>query len=106
VGILPGHNPNGPNMRQSKTGMPQQSIFADIARLRWPMAERVSGSGPFAAITDCGPRPVVCLFETRVDAFNAYREACGPNCRHKHARVELKPPAPRWKKPPLIWERD
>lgn len=85
--------------------MAEQSIYADIARLKYPGAQTVSGEGQFAVIVHCSPRPVVLLFTDRTEAFNRYKADCGPACRHRHERVELHRPAPVFKKK-AHWYRD
>jgi len=75
-----------------------KSIFADIARLKWPNAERISGSGQFAVVLRC--TRTVELFDDRKAAFNNYSQPCGPACQRKHERVELQRPRPIAKRKP------
>jgi hypothetical protein len=81
--------------------MADQTIFADIARLRWPIAERVLGTGQFAVLSRCAPRPTVRLFETRTEAFVVAHQPCSPGCKATaHDWLPLEKPAPRYVKKP------
>lgn len=81
--------------------MATTSIFADIARLRFPNLERVIGAGPFAVVSRCSPRPIVRLFETRTEAYVVAHQPCGPECkRTAHDWLELRQPPPRFIRKP------
>jgi len=77
------------------------SIFQDIARLKWPHAERVLGDGQFAVLSRCGVRPIVRLFETRTEAFAVAHQPCGAECKATaHDWLPLEKSAPRYVKKP------
>ena len=81
--------------------MVAESIFADIARLRWPNAERVLGAGQFAVLSRCRPRLIVRLFGTRTEAFVVAHQPCGPECKATaHDWLPLEKPAPRFIRKP------
>lgn len=67
-----------------------QSIFADIARLRWPEVHPVFGEGRFAILSRCPARPFVLLFETAAEAQAQLRSECGHAfCKGAHSLVKL-----------------
>jgi hypothetical protein len=91
--------------------MAEQTIFAEIARLRWPRVERIHGAGPFAVLSRCSGRLIVYLFETRTEAFAVAHQPCTPECKAiAHDWLPIERPAPRYVKKPswakMISEED
>lgn len=67
--------------------------YEEMARRRWPRAERVSGGGRFASVAYCRVVTVT-LFPSRAAAESAKARidslGCGGRCTRRHVVVDLR----------------
>jgi len=88
------------------TVMSLPSIFDAIARLRWPQANPVFGSGAFAVVSRCPANPFVRLFENEQEARSAVNAECGHAfCvgAHRHQFVNLT--EPQAQRAPVVYRK-
>lgn len=68
--------------------------YRTLARQRWPRAEFLGDSGPWATVSLCPPVVSVELYASEaaaaraLDFINTY--ACGHACHKRHALVDLR----------------
>lgn len=66
------------------------SIYADIARLKFPTVSHIDGAGRYAILSRCPERPFIRLYETAIEAQPLLREPCGHAfCKGAHVAVDL-----------------
>jgi len=75
---------------QSSMAAQAQTVFADIAALRWPKATHIFGTGRFALLSRCPDLPFVQLYETGIEAQTVLHDRCRHAfCKGAHFLFDL-----------------
>lgn len=83
--------------------MAAESLYRDLARLRFPNASPITGSGLFALVSRCPERPFIRLYELAMEVEPAVRQPCAHafcKMNHQLVRLDEKQPKPRFVKKP------
>jgi hypothetical protein len=87
----------------------QSSVWNEIARLRFPAARQISGSGPIAVVVPCEEKVVLCETEMETVALTQSCWICASmygDKKQRHVVVNLAVrPEPRFVRKPH-WARD